>query len=180
VAIRAFVALDLDQAARERLKSAIEILKPQLGGVKWVRPDGIHLTVRFLGSSTPDALECLKPRLESAASVCSAADARLTGFGLFPERGAPHVLWVGLEFAERLLRLQAEAEAASVGCGFAPEPRRFAPHLTLGRWRDRGPRPALPEMDLGSAHLDQLVLYQSELRRGGAIYTPLATFPLSG
>lgn len=178
--IRAFVALDLDQAARERLKGAIGILKPQLAGVKWVRADGIHLTLRFLGPSTPDALECVKPRLASAALACSAADARLTGFGLFPERDAPHVLWVGLEFAARLLKLQADTEAASVGCGFAPEPRRFAPHLTLARWRERGPRPALPDMDLGVAHLDRLVLYQSELRRGGAIYTPLATFPLGG
>ncbi|HJS58700.1 MAG TPA: RNA 2',3'-cyclic phosphodiesterase [Vicinamibacteria bacterium] len=178
--IRAFVALDLDQAARERLEGAIEVLKPQLAGMKWVRPNAIHLTLRFLGPSTPDALECLKPRLASAAFACSAADARLTGFGLFPERGAPRVLWVGLEFAAPLLKLQADTEAASVGCGFAPEPRRFAPHLTLGRWREHGPRPALPDVGMGVAHLDRLVLYRSELRRGGAIYTPLATFPLGG
>ena len=148
--------------------------------MKWVRPEGIHLTLRFLGPSRRDALDCLMPRLASAASRCPAAEARLTGFGLFPERGAPRVLWVGLDFAPPLFALQEATEAAAVACGFAGEKRPFSPHLTLGRWRDRVPRPALGEVELGAARLDRLVLYSSELRPGGAVYTPLATFPMGG
>jgi 2'-5' RNA ligase len=180
VSVRAFVALDLDGAARERLIAAMEALKPQIAGVRWVRPEGIHLTLRFLGWSSLEAIECLKPRLEAAASTCPATVAPLAQLGLFPERGAPRVLWVGLEFDAPLVTLQGEAEAAAVACGFAPEPRRFSPHLTLGRWRDRARRPALPALELGDASLDRLVLYRSELQRGGAVYTALATFPLSG
>ena len=176
--VRAFVAVDLDAAARERLIGAMEALRPQLGGVKWVRPEGLHLTLRFLGASAEGALDCLKPRLASAASRCRAAEARLTGLGLFPERGAPRVLWVGLDFKPSLRALQSATEAAAVACGFARERRPFSPHLTLGRWRDRVARPALPATELGVARLERLVLYRSELRPGGAVYTPLATFPL--
>lgn len=172
--------MDLDAGARDRLIAAMETLRPQFHGVKWVRPDGIHLTLRFLGPSRAEALECLKPRLASAASSCPAAEVQLTGLGMFPERGAPRVFWVGLDFAAPFMALQAGAEAAAVACGFEREPRRFSPHLTLGRWRDRAPRPALPDLELGAARLEQLVLYRSDLRPGGAVYTPLATFPLGG
>lgn len=178
--VRAFVALDLDAPAHERLVTAIEALRPQLRGVKWVRPEGLHLTLRFLGTSSEDVLDCMKPRLAAAASRCPPCQAGLTGFGLFPERGAPRVLWVGLDFAPPLRALQDAAEAAAADCGFARERRPFSPHLTLGRWRERGPRPALPAAELGMARLERLVLYRSELRPGGAVYTPLGIFPLGG
>ena len=61
-----------------------------------------------------------------------------------------------------------------------PEIRAFHPHLTLGRWRDRARRPALPDVDLGTAHVGELVLYRSDIRPSGSIYTPLAAFPLGG
>jgi 2'-5' RNA ligase len=65
-----------------------------------------------------------------------------------------------------------------VGAGFPPETRPFRSHLTLGRWRERAPTPDLPAADLGPLSLETLVLYRSELRREGALYTPLASFPL--
>jgi 2'-5' RNA ligase len=178
--VRAFVALDIDAGARRRLAAALEELHPRLGGVKWVRPEGIHLTLRFLGDSETDVLESLLPSLAAAATRCPATTAALTGFGLFPPRGAPRVLWVGLGLDARVGLLQAACEAAAVRHGFAPERRRFAAHLTVGRWRERAPRPELPEAELGSTRLDTLLLLRSELRRGGAVYTPLASFPLSG
>ncbi|HET7292663.1 MAG TPA: RNA 2',3'-cyclic phosphodiesterase [Vicinamibacteria bacterium] len=178
--VRAFVALELDTAARERLRAAKEDLRRELAAVRWVRPEGIHLTLRFLGQSSEQALDCLRPRLATAAARCPATEAPLRGFGLFPERGAPRVLWVGLEFGPPLRELQETCETAAVACGFPRERRPYSPHLTLGRWRDRAPRPALPARDLGAARLSQLVLYRSELRPGGAVYTPLAIFPLGG
>jgi 2'-5' RNA ligase len=178
--VRAFIALDIDAGARGRLSSALEELRPRLAGVKWVRPEGIHLTLRFLGDSEPDVLERLRPALAEAAARCPATSAPLTGFGLFPARGAPRVLWVGLQPEDSVRLLQAECEAAAVRCGFAPEPRPFAAHLTLGRWRERAPRPELPGAELGLTRLDTLLLMRSELRRGGAVYTPVASFPLSG
>jgi 2'-5' RNA ligase len=85
---------------------------------------------------------------------------------------------VGLEVPPSIRELQGASEASAVAAGFEPEPRAFAPHLTLARWRERAPRPGLPPVDLGRTALQELVLFQSELRRGGAVYTPLARFPL--
>jgi len=178
--MRAFVALDLDAPARGRLRAAVDALRPRIPGIKWVRPEGVHLTLRFLGDTQPEVVGRLKPMLAGAAERCPASRAPLTGLGLFPERAAPRVLWIGLDLDPRVQALQVACEGAAVSCGFAPEARPFAPHLTLGRWRDRAPRPDLPALDLGVAQLDRLVLLRSEPRPGGAVYTPLASFPLSG
>jgi 2'-5' RNA ligase len=67
-----------------------------------------------------------------------------------------------------------------VAAGFPREERSFHPHLTLGRWRDRARRPALPDVNLGSGRVDRLVLFRSQLAPSGSVYTPLATFPLAG
>lgn len=179
MAIRAFVALELPAQTRARLAAAIEDLRPRVAGARWVRAEGIHLTLRFLGPSAPETLERLKPQLLAAAAACPVAEVRLEGFGLFPERGAPRVLWVAAPLPPACLDLQRACEKAAVACGYAPEDRVFSPHLTLGRWRDRAPRPDLPSRDLGLARLDSLVLCSSELRPGGAVYTPLASFPLA-
>jgi 2'-5' RNA ligase len=102
----------------------------------------------------------------------------VAGLGTFPERGSPRVLWLGLAVPDTVLVLQAACERAAVADGFPREDRPFKPHLTLGRWRERDRRPELPEADLGAARVDTLVLFRSELRPQGAVYTPLARFPL--
>jgi 2'-5' RNA ligase len=103
----------------------------------------------------------------------------LRGVGTFPERGQPRVLWVGLEMPPEALALQEACERIALGAGFPPERRAFKPHLTLGRWKDGGRRPVLPAAaDLGGGAVDRLVLFRSELKPSGAVYTPLDTFPL--
>jgi 2'-5' RNA ligase len=176
--VRSFVALEIDARLRARLGQLAEQLRPQLPGVKWVREDGIHLTLRFLGQSSEVQAEAMRAALARAAAACPACDASTTGLGLFPERGSPRVLWLGLEVPDSVRELQRACEAAAVAAGFAPEPRGFAAHLTLARWRERGPRPVLPAVELGVAALRELVIYRSDLRPGGAVYTPLARFPL--
>jgi 2'-5' RNA ligase len=99
---------------------------------------------------------------------------------MFPERGSPRILWLGLEVPPPILDLQLACERAARTAGFEREERPFRAHLTLGRWRERVPRPDLPTADLGSTRLDTLVLFRSELRSSGAVYTPLARFPLGG
>jgi 2'-5' RNA ligase len=176
--VRAFVALDLDEAMRERLGSLMAELRGRLRGVSWVRSEGMHLTLRFLGSSTPSALEAIRQRLRPAAARCPPAAPAMAGLGVFPERGRVRVLWIGIALPPSVLALQAECEAAAVAAGFVPEPRPFQAHLTLGRWREGAPRPELPPTDLGPASLRSLVLYRSDLHPGGARYTPLERFPL--
>jgi 2'-5' RNA ligase len=175
---RCFVALELDGAARERIAGLVDTLRPRCPGVGWVRVEGIHFTLRFLGPTTTEQAARLGPKLAAAARACPSMQAACRGLGVFPGRGSPRVLWLGVEALPPLLALQAACETAAVEAGFAPEARAFRPHLTLGRWRVRGARPALPSAELGTFALKRLVLFESELRRDGSRYTPLAGFPL--
>jgi RNA 2',3'-cyclic 3'-phosphodiesterase len=177
--IRAFVALELEARARE----AIGLLQARLRGsrgLRLVRPEGVHLTLRFLGSSEPAQLEALAPRLASAAAACPPFETRVGGLGTFPERGAPRVLWLRIELPPSALELQCACEQAAREAGFEAEDRPFAPHLTLGRWRERVPRPSLEPAELGATRIESLVLFRSETRRDGAAYTPLRRFALGG
>ena len=176
--VRAFVALPLDAAALGRVAETVGSLRPRIAGVRWVRPEGLHLTLRFLGPSAPQALATIEPALRTAAAACPATVARLSGLGVFPERGSPRVLWLGVAVDSGVLALQEACERAAIEAGFTPEGRAFRPHLTLGRWRDRAPRPSLPDIELGESALDRLVLFRSDLRPSGAVYTPLGVFPL--
>jgi 2'-5' RNA ligase len=179
VNVRAFLALELDDAMRRKLASLVESLGPRLPSIAWVRPEGMHLTLRFLGSSPAAALAAMQPSLLDAAARCKAPSPRLSGLGLFPERGPARVLWIGLDLPESVIALQAECERLAVAVGFLREPRPFLPHLTLGRWRQPAARPQLPEADLGPAALHALVLYRSDPAPGGARYTEMARFPLA-
>lgn len=177
--IRAFVAFEIDDALRERLGGLGRDLQGNVKGVRWVKTEGIHLTLRFLGDATRAQLDLLEPPLRAAAASCPRADAPVGGLGLFPERGRPRVLFLNVRLPETVLTLQAACENAAGAAGFGRESRPFRSHLTLGRWRDRAPRLELPPADLGALPLDTLVLFRSELRPTGAVYTPLATFPLA-
>lgn len=176
--VRAFVALELPAGLRSAIERLSAELRPRLAGLRWVRPEGVHLTLRFLGDASPSQVERLRESLGPAAARCPRTEVAVGDLGLFPERGSPRVLWLGLELPEPIKALQAACEAAAVEAGFPAEPRPFRPHLTLGRWRDRAPRPELPPVQLGAAGLETLVLFRSELRPEGAVHTPLERFAL--
>jgi 2'-5' RNA ligase len=146
--------------------------------VRWVRPEGVHVTLRFLGWSDPAALDRLQPLLAQAAARCPPSEARIGAVGFFPERGAPRVISLSVALPEPVLQLQRECEAAAVAVGFPPEPRAFRPHLTLGRFKERASRPRVAPAELGPTPLERIVLFRSELQTGGAVYTPLARFTL--
>jgi 2'-5' RNA ligase len=179
-AIRAFVAFPLSERVRRDVADVIRRLAPSLPDVRFVRDEGVHVTLRFLGWTEAERIAALEAPLRAAAAECPPLDVRVRGLGMFPERGAPRVLWLGLEMPAAGAALQAACEEAAVAAGMEPEPRAFHPHLTLGRWRDRARRPALPDVDLGRAPASELVLYRSDIRPSGSIYTPLAVFPLGG
>lgn len=177
--VRAFIALELKEPLRASLEKLQQRLHANLGGIRLVRPEAIHLTLRFLGPTRQDQLQALDAPLAAAARACPALEARIGGIGTFPERGRPHVLWVGVELEPAALELQRACEQAARDAGFAPEERPFRAHLTLGRWRDHATRPELPETDLGPTCLDSLVLFRSEQAKDGMVYTSLARFPLA-
>jgi 2'-5' RNA ligase len=176
--MRTFVAIDIPPATKSAIAALIVSLKPKAPDVRWLAPESIHLTLRFLGDATPEPLAVLQPRLALAAAACPASDMRIAGLGIFPPRGAPRVLWLGTQLTPALLDLQRAVEAAAVECGFPPEEKSFRAHLTLGRWRGKGRRSELPPADLGSVPVDTFTLYNSELKPSGAVHTAIAAFPL--
>jgi 2'-5' RNA ligase len=179
VRLRAFVAVEIPEGPRQAVADLMRRLRPQADpGLRWVREEALHLTLRFLGWTDPATVDGLRAPLAAAAAACPKFAMRLRGLGTFPEGGRPRVLWVGLEVPKEALVLQEACERIAVEAGFAPELRPFRPHLTLGRWKDRGSRPALPPADLGEGTVFRLVLFRSDLHPAGAVYTPIETFPL--
>jgi 2'-5' RNA ligase len=176
--VRAFLALELDAALHERLARLAPDLKARLPGLRVGSTANAHLTLRFLGDASPLALEPLAGAIEPLAAACPAADVPVTGLGMFPPRGAPSVLWLGLDLPAPLRALQEACERAARAAGFAPEARPFRPHVTLGRWRDRVARPALPALEPFVTRVERLALFASELHPSGARHTALRTFDL--
>jgi 2'-5' RNA ligase len=176
--VRTFVALEIPADARQRIAAVMDALRPRLRGVRWLRPERVHLTLRFLGEATDAQVEAMAGSLAEAAARCTAARVEVGGLGMFPERGSPKVLWLDSALPASMLALQCACEEAAVGCGFAPENKAFRPHITLGRWPDRVRRPLLPEVAVGTVVLQSLVLYKSELHPRGAIHTSLRSFAL--
>ena len=185
--VRAFIAIDLPASLRLQLAEQIDSLRKILGGfpVRWVRADGIHLTLRFLGDTELDKIPDVKQALLKVASSHPAFSIRLAGLGCFPNTRRPRVVWLGVEEASGVLpALQAATEAACRELGFQPEMRSFSPHLTLGRVRrdadpksvsDLGRAAELAESGpVGTTSVEEICLFQSDLRPDGAVYTKLS------
>ena len=184
--MRVFVAVDLAAGIRDALAALVSRLRERsIGDVRWVRAEGIHLTLRFLGEIDPGGLERLSRGLASGAPV-SAFPLRLGGVGMFPPRGAPRVLMVETEESPPLSRLAGWVESRAVEAGFPAERRPFHPHLTLGRFREGARRvsddPSLvpPGWPPPAMTVDQYFVFRSHLEREGARYEKLAAYPLSG
>jgi len=186
--IRSFIAIDLSGQVRRRLESLAQDLRKCGAQVGWVRTEGIHLTLKFLGDVAPGLIEDIKPALAGIASQTAPIHLEPAGCGASPTIKSPRVIWVGLRGQSGpLAELARRVEAAMVPLGFKPEDRPFKPHLTLGRVKGRQGLQDLQQLLL--AHLDftaepfdavEVVLYKSDLRPDGARYAPLLTAPFSG
>ena len=186
--IRSFIAIDLSDLVRRQLEALAQELRKCDAQVGWVRIEGIHLTLRFLGNVAPELIEEIKPALAGIASQTAPIHIEPAGCGAFPTIKSPRVIWVGLRGQiGPLAELARRVEAAMVSLGFKPEERPFKPHLTLGRVKGRQGLQTLQQILL--AHRDftaepfdaaEVVLYKSELRPDGARYTPLFKAPFSG
>jgi len=187
--VRTFVAIELDCKCREALLGAIEALRPIAGGVRWVKAGALHLTLKFIGelseAELPVAVETLQPIAQAARRFSM----NVSGLSGFPPRGKPNVVFADVQEATGALNSLQEAVdgALSERLAIERERRRFVPHITLGRVKDRRQCPdvatlagALQEDDFGTVAVDSLVLMKSDLTPQGAIYTPLHRFPLGG
>lgn len=153
--------------------------------VKWVRPAGLHLTLKFLGSVAPERLEEIAAALEQAIGRTPPLSFTLTELGGFPSLRKARILWAGLE-AEAALELMVDRiERGFSQLGFSVEGRPYRPHVTLGRLREgsRLPEPAIETiegitLDPVSFMSPAVVLYESLTGQGGSRYETRATFPL--
>ncbi|HDN80761.1 MAG TPA: RNA 2',3'-cyclic phosphodiesterase [Chloroflexi bacterium] len=191
--IRSFVAVELDPHTLKQLAALQEQLKAQIpsGLVRWVNPQGIHLTLKFLGEVKAPKLEAVKGALEKVCSRYQPFTFSYGGLGCFPSTNRPNVIWVGVEEPSgTLLALQKEVEDALARLGFKPENKAFSPHLTLGRVGRRvsgAERRKLGERirsfeagTMGQVKVEMVSLMRSDLKPSGAVYTRLASFPLGG
>jgi len=189
--IRAFIAIELPLPIQNQLEQIVlDLQKSGSRHVKWVKPENIHLTLKFLGESRPDELDRLSAEIRPIIAITRPIELNVHGLGAFPNFKRPRVIWVGVQAPPSLIRLQQALEDAAEKIGYPREERTFSPHLTLGRVnREASPAELArlgetiaqkPVGTLGSMTVSQLVLFRSVLKPAGAIYTPLAHFPLNG
>ena len=182
--MRLFIAVEIPQPIRDDLGRLQSSLQERIPDVRWSKPEGIHLTLRFLGETSEERLAALRDHLAPGAPFSSfrCVPERL---GLFSSRGRPRVLFVALGGTEPLKTVAGWIEEQCDRAGFARESRPFSPHLTLGRFGESARRvPPLPELPAelarASIPVEGFVLFHSILAPQGARHEPLAEFPLLG
>ena len=187
--LRLFVAIDLPEDVRESLGHLqADLRRHDLPGLRWTRPDGVHLTLKFLGETPATAVTAIEAALARAVRGIPSFRLALGAAGTFGGRRGPNVLWVDVEGElQPLQQLQAAVEREMAAAGFAPEERGFSPHLTLARV-PQPPRPGLAERvaraleavaaPRGEFEARELVLMRSRLQPGGAVYSRVAAFSL--
>jgi len=184
--MRVFIALELPSAIIEAAAAVQRELMKAEAHVGWVRTEGMHLTLKFLGEVSESQLSEIENALESAAGGTGSVKFTVGGLGVFPNPRNPRVVWLGIQPEDdRLFRLQERIDRALAPLGFPPEKRDFRPHLTLGRVKSSHDLDGLMKamavhhhFSAGECTLAELHLIQSELKREGAVYTRLCSVAL--
>jgi len=184
--VRSFIAIELPEEAKIGLgKLRNELERTEYTFVKWVNPEGIHLTLKFLGNIPFKQVAEISEAMEGATQGISPFYLEISGLGAFPNLKQPRVLWVGISGElDKLLGLQRNIDSALSPLGFTKEERPFVPHLTLARIRERaspGERRTFGELVVSTSFEDKyhfaadaINLMRSQLAPAGAIYTRLS------
>jgi RNA 2',3'-cyclic 3'-phosphodiesterase len=183
--MRLFIAAKISDAARVELAEFVDQFLQFPGKVKWVEPQNLHLTLKFLGETDSMRLDAVKSAVARAASRFGAFDISISGCGAFPNLRSPKVFWVGIVDDKKRLRTLAENIDSNLAeLGFERESRPFSAHLTLGRVKEPERLEAL-KAAFGSAKfppqpqaISAVYLIQSHLKPAGPVYTDLAEFAL--
>ncbi len=179
--MRVFIALELPSDIKEAAVAIQRELMKSEAPVGWVRAEGMHLTLKFLGEVSSSRLSEIEKALGQAAEGTGSLQIAVRGIDVFPSSKNPRVIWLGIQPEnDRLLRLQERIDRILAPLGFLREKREFRPHLTLGRVKSsRGLDDLMKVMAVhhhflaGECRLEELHLMQSELRQEGAVYTKL-------
>jgi len=190
--LRAFIAVQLSDELKRQIGSVQEELRREFAvRIGWTNPNGLHLTLKFLGDIRESQIQPVQEVLQRAAAPAHPFSLEARGVGAFPNPRAPRVIWLGLVGGsgelEALRRLQAEIENGTAELGFQKEARAFTPHLTLARIRDRVDQGVLDKIlaanqnrVVGGFTAASVGLIRSELRPSGTVYTTLVEVPFGG
>ncbi len=194
--MRLFVALDIEDAIRERIARFMEGVRNFAPDARWVKDESLHVTLKFIGEQPDNEVERIKQALSEITGHC--VEIRFSGYGFFPTAKTARVFWIGMEAGPQLAALATAVDKTLEPIGIAKEERNFSPHLTLARgpggsgsprWR-KGDRAnenfrrlqeklaALPSPEFGSMTAREFFLYRSQLSPKGSTYTKLARFVL--
>jgi len=195
--MRLFIALDIDDAIRERIARFMDVVGGFAPDVRWVKPESLHVTLRFIGEQPEPAIEQLKAVL--ATVKADRMEIRFHGYGFFPSAKSARVFWVGIEAGPELASLAAIIDEKTSTLGIPKQDRAFSAHLTLARgsggsgsprWRKGdGPNRSFQRIqekldplsppEFGTMTAREFFLYQSQLSPKGSAYTKLAKFALT-
>ncbi len=194
--MRIFIALDIDDAIRQRVQVFMEGVSGFAPDARWVRPESLHVTLKFIGNKSAAEVEAIKQALTRISA--NTFEISFHGFGFFPTSKAPRVFWIGVEAGSQLGDLAKSVDERTASLGVPREEHSFSPHITLARrgssgeprWRkgdkfnlsfqtlqERLATMRAPEF--GTMTALEFFLYESQLGRGGARYTKIARFELN-
>lgn len=187
--LRAFVAIKLDPELKKTINSFEATVKNKApSGLRWVKADLLHLTLKFLGDITPKEAEELSKILGQVVMNRPPFELQVAGTGAFPNWRNPRTLWVGINKNDKLMSLFQHLDFEIATLGFSPEGKPFTPHLTLCRVSESvDPRTVQPlqkefegfsTISLPTWKVNEVVLFKSQLQPGGPIYTPISKHTL--
>ena len=196
--MRIFIGIDLDPEVRARIERFLEGVEGFAPDARWMRPESLHITLKFIGEQPPERVEGMTERLRRVES--GAFEIRVGGYGFFPTAKAPRVFWIGIDAGPQLAELAESIDIATAELGIPREDRPFSPHLTLARagagrssgspkqQKSNGPKAkfavlekrlaVLGDLDFGKMTAREFILYQSQLSPRGSKYTKLQRFPV--
>jgi len=186
--IRSFLAIELPKPILRKIEEVQGDLRLTHADVRWVSPEKIHLTLKFFGNIEESRIDSIFKSIEEPIRNTFPFSIKVRGVGAFPQMKNPRVIWMGLvEEREVFASLQKQIETQLEKVGFQPEDRSFHPHLTLGRMRSSRGKGDLvgriekhKEEEFGDLQVERVVLFKSDLKPTGPIYTPLGDVKLGG
>ncbi len=188
--LRAFIAVEIPLVIRQTVHNVTSNLRKGTGSlIRWVPTENMHLTLKFLGDISPANVDMLTQMMRAEADHFNCFEFHLIGLGSFPSAKRPRVIFIGIQAPAGLVALHRGIESASRRLGYESEERGFSPHLTIGRVKQNVTtseqqiiRRALEETkidSLGTARVDSVHLYKSDLKPTGSVYTRLFSAPLN-
>lgn len=185
--IRCFIAIEIPETIQNQLARIQGTLRDQIKKASWVRPGNIHLTLKFLGDVHPDDLDSIGQAIEGVASLHRSFSMRIGGLGAFPNFAHPRVMWVGITGGDnRISALAQDINVALSHCGFSLESKKFNPHITIARLKERVDlRPytnryrQYDRIAGAEISVNTISLIESQLHPTGAIYSTLQPYSLT-